>query len=104
MKGIKYICARPFKAYFSMGSIAFGTVFAGNTIAGLVNNDPPISIYKYPQIFSIVNFTKSMYFGCFWPSIPLMLLNKDGMSDLFILGNNADEIFSNIDKITLKKT
>jgi len=45
------IAKHPFKSYFKAASCGFGFTFGTNLAVGVVNPDPPMSIYEHPQAF-----------------------------------------------------
>ena len=85
-----YIFRHPFKAYFSVGSIMFGLVFASNLIIGLVNTNARISSYTFRQAFIFMNFFKSLWYGFIWPAVPLILLTPNGFKKMFIVGGSFE--------------
>jgi len=91
-----YVFTHPFKAYFKVGSVVFGGVFAVNTLCGGFSEDPPVSPYEFPQTFAWMNITKSMYFGLVWPSVPFMLFDKDSRRDLCVLGTTVEKVQTQI--------
>ena len=81
-----YLLTHPFKAYFKVGSITFGSVFLANSATGMIMSEPPISPYESPQLFAWMNLSKSIYFGLVWPAALFMLLKKEMRRDLYVLG------------------
>lgn len=49
----------PFKSHFKAESVGFGFTFATNFGTGLVNRNPPISPYEFPQSFTWIVLAKS---------------------------------------------
>jgi len=86
---------RPFRAYGKATSIAFGFTMAGNIGVGLVNQNPPVSIYTYPQSFTTMALFKSLHAGILWPVLPIRVAT--GPKEFFVLGYSAKKAFDEIE-------
>ena len=88
---IHKIIKSPFKSYVRGISIGFGITLSSNITAGMLNRDPPINIYKYPQTFVTMALSKSVWFGFLWPSIPFVCVYNP--KHYFIVGGGAKDLF-----------
>lgn len=76
--------------YWTCASLGFVGTAAGNVITGLVNPDPPVSIYNSPQVFIFMTFWKSLQHGLLWMSIPFTIFRDP--REFFVLGNTVNKL------------
>lgn len=79
----------PFKAYMCVGSWAFGGTIVANFAGSAIDRQAPISFMKDPQQFTIMAVSKGLYFGAFWPCIPMNIYNDT--RGYFVLGAGLEK-------------
>lgn len=79
----------PFKLYMRAGSWAFGGTIIANFVGSSFDYRAPISFIENPQQYTIGVVCKGLYYGAFWPAIPMAMFNNP--RGYFVLGSGIEE-------------
>lgn len=91
-----YVIRHPFKSYMRTASYGFGFTFLTNVSYGMVNTNPPISIYENPQSFIAFAMLKGCQHGLIWPSIPFSAFGDT--KNFFALGSGMKQFADTLNK------
>jgi len=79
----------PWKVYKWCAGIGFGVTLVSNFAVNVISHDPETNFINSPQLAATSLVAKSVWFGLWWPTIPVMMVLRP--HNYFVLNNVVDK-------------